>query len=236
VCFLLNALSFLAVLLALMALRARPSGDASMHPLRSLKEGLKYTIGHADISLFLKLVAAMSFLLTPYLMMMPLFAKAELGGDARTLGLLVSSAGAGSLLAGVFLSTRRSVRGLAQRIFLVAPVGGSALALFGVNTIQFLTYPILMVVGFAVILTAAGTNTLLQHWVRDDMRGRVMSAFTLSFLGVAPLGSLAMGSLAQAVGIRPTFMLFGLALVATSVAYGRALKKRGLEALSEMTP
>lgn len=226
VCFLLNALSYLAVLLALLALRARHDGDASKHPLQSLKEGLQYIRGHGDIRLFLMLVAAVSFLLTPYVVLMPMVAKAEFGGDARTLGLLVGSAGFGSLLAAIFLSTRPSVEGLGRRVSLVAPIGGAALALFGVNTVHALAYPILMVVGFAVVLAAAGTNTLLQHWVRDDMRGRVMSAFTLSFLGIAPIGSLVMGSLAEHWGIRPTLVAFGLGLVGVGLAHRRALRRR----------
>jgi len=226
VCFLLNALSYLAVLLALLALHARPDGDASKHPWQALKEGLRYTLGHDDIRLFLMLVAAVSFLLTPYVVLMPMVAKAEFGGDARTLGLLVGSAGAGSFLAAIFLSTRPTVAGLGRRVSLSAPIGGAALALFGLNTVHALAYPILMVVGFAVVLAAAGTNTLLQHWVRDDMRGRVMSAFTLSFLGMAPIGSLAMGSLAESVGIRPTLVLFGLSLLVAGIAHGRALGRR----------
>lgn len=226
VCFLVNSLSYLAVLLALLALHARPGGDASKHPFESLKEGLRYTFGHTDIRLFLMLMAAVSFLLTPYVVMMPLFAGTELGGDARTLGLLVSSAGAGSLLAAAVLSTRPSVDGLARRVSLVVPFGGAALALFGLNTVQALAYPLLLVVGFTVVLAAAGSNTLLQHWVRDDMRGRVMSAFTLSFLGIAPLGSLAAGSLAHVIGIRLTLALFGLALVAAGMIHGRALRRR----------
>ena len=226
VCFLLNALSYLAVLLALLTVRARPSGDASKHPLQALKEGLAYIAGHPDIRLFLPLVAAVSFLLTPYVVMMPLYAKAEFGGDARTLGFLISSAGAGSLVAALFLSTRPAVAGLSRQVSRVVPAGGLALALFGLNTVHALAYPILMVVGFAVVLAAAGSNTLLQHWVRDDMRGRVMSAFTLAFLGVAPLGSLAVGSLAHLVGIRPTLVLFGLVAVLAGLAHGWRLTRR----------
>jgi MFS family permease len=225
-CFFLNAFSYLAVLLALLALEARTGGDASLRTLHSLKEGLKYTIGHADIRLFLMLVAAVSFLLTPYVVMMPLFAKTEYGGDADTLGLLVSSAGAGSLLAAFMLGTRPSIDGLARRVSLMAPIGGAVLVLFGLNEVLMLAYPLLMVLGFAVVHTAAGTNTLLQYWARDDVRGRVMSAFTFSFLGIAPLGSLAAGSLAQEIGIRPTFVLFGSALLVAGIAHSRRLKKR----------
>jgi MFS family permease len=226
VCFLLNALSYLAVLLALLALHARPGGDASKHPFLALQEGLQYIRGHGDIRMFLALVAAVSFLLTPYVVLMPIFAKTEFAGDARTLGLLVGSAGFGSLLAALFLSSRPSVAGLGRRVSLVVPLGGTALALFGLNTVHALAYPILMVVGFTVVLAAAGTNTLLQHWVRDDMRGRVMSAFTLAFLGIAPLGSLTMGSLAEQVGIRPTLVVFGLILVAVGLVHRRALWRR----------
>lgn len=226
VCFLLNAVSYLAVLLALLALRARSSGDASKHPLRAMKEGLAYTFGHADIRLFLMLVAAASFLLTPYVVMMPLYARGIFDGDARTLGLLVSSAGAGSLMAGLFLATRANVDGLARRVSLAASVGGVALALFALNTVHALAYPILMVLGFCVVLIAAGSNTLLQIWVRDDMRGRVMSVFSMSFLGIAPLGSLAVGSLAHATGIRPTLFLCGVAAVLVGVVHGRVLRLR----------
>lgn len=226
VCFLLNALSYLAVMLALLAIRARPGGDASKRPLLALKEGLTYTFGHGDIRLFLMLVAAASFLLTPYVVMMPLYVKAELGGDARTLGLLVSSAGAGALLAALFLATRPSVEGLVRRVSLAAPLGGTALALFALNTVHGLAYPILMVLGFSVVLIAAGSNTLLQHWVRDDMRGRVMSVFSMSFLGIAPLGSLAVGSLTQGVGVRPTLFLCGLLTVFAGLAHGARLRRR----------
>jgi MFS family permease len=236
VCFLLNAVSYLAVLLALLAIRARPGGDASKHPLLALKDGLKYTFGHKDIRLFLMLVAAASFLLTPYVVMMPLYAKTVFGGDARTLGLLVSSAGAGSLLAALFLASRPSVDGLARRVSLAAALGGAALALFALNTHHALAYPILMVLGFSVVLIAAGSNTLLQSWVRDDMRGRVMSAFTLSFLGIAPLGSLSVGGLAHAVGIRPTLFMCGLAAVLVGVFHHHALRRRLGEAVSPAGP
>lgn len=207
VCFILNALSFLAVLLALRAIRARPGGDRSKSALHALREGLHYTFSHSDIRLFLMLVAAVSFLVTPYVVMMPLYARTIFKGDAQTLGLLVSSAGAGSLMASLFLATRTSIAGLARKVSLAATVAGTALALFALNTQHALAYPILMLLGFSVVLIAAGSNTLLQTWVRDDLRGRVMATFSMAFLGIAPLGSLAVGSLAHAIGIRPTLFL-----------------------------
>ncbi len=223
VCFLINALSYLAALLALLAVHARPGGDATQPPLHALRDGLRYTFGHRDIRLFLMLIAAVSFLVAPYVAMMPLYAKTIFGGDARTLGLLVSSAGAGSLTASLFLATRASIDGLARRVSWAAVAAGAALAAFAVNDSHALAYPILMLLGFSVVLVAAGSNTLLQTWVRDDMRGRVMATFTMAFLGVAPLGSLAVGSLAEAVGIRPTLLLCGLLTVAAGGWHGRLL-------------
>ena len=209
-CFLLNALSYLAALLALVSLHARPGGGEAKPALHALRDGLRYTFGHADIRLFLMLVAGVSFLVAPYVAMMPLYAKTIFGGDARTLGLLIGSAGAGSLLAALFLASRASIEDLPGRVSVAAVTAGIALAAFAYNDSHALAYPILMVLGFSVVLVAAGSNTLLQSWVRDDMRGRVMATFSMAFLGMAPLGSLAVGALAHLAGIRPTLFLCGV--------------------------
>ncbi len=229
VCFLINALSFLAVLLALRALRVAPSGDRSQPALRALGEGLRYTFGHRDIRLFLLLVAAISFLVTPYVVMMPLYARTIFDGDARTLGLLVSSAGAGSLTASLFLASRASVDGLARRVSLAATLAGAALALFALNSQHALAYPILMALGFAVVLIVAGSNTLLQTWVRDDMRGRVMATFSMAFLGIAPLGSLAVGALANAVGVRPALFCCGILALGVGLIHNRRTRAKPRE-------
>ncbi len=221
VCFLLNALSYLAVLVALGALHTRPGGGAAKPALHALREGLAYTFSHRDIRLFLLLVAAVSFLVAPYVVMMPLYARTVLGGDARTFGLLVSSAGAGSLLASLFLASHKSIDGLAQRVGLAAIVSGAALVAFALNSVAVLAYPILMALGFSVVLVAAGSNTLLQSWVRDDVRGRVMAIFTMAFLGIAPLGSLAMGSLTHALGIRPALFVFGMLALLAGLVHRR---------------
>jgi MFS family permease len=226
VCFVLNAASYLAVLLALRALRGRPNGDNYKPALRALREALGYTFGHPDIRLFLMLVAAVSFLVTPYVVMMPLYARTIFQGDASTFGLLVSSAGAGSLMASVFLATRSSIDGLARRVSLAASAAGAALALFALNTNHVLAYPILMVLGFSVVLITAGSNTLLQSWVRDDMRGRVMAAFSMAFLGTAPLGSLAVGSLAHGVGIRPALFVCGVLTIVAGLAHSYRLRAK----------
>jgi MFS family permease len=224
-CFLVNAASYLAVLLALWAIRARPRGDRSQAPLRALREGARYTFNHADIRLFLMLVAGVSFLVTPYIVMMPVYARGIFGGDAETYGLLVSSAGAGSLLASLYLTTRGSVDGLARLVSWAATLAGVALALFALNPWHALAYPILMVLGFSVVLIVAGSNTLLQTWLRDDMRGRVMAIFSMAFLGVAPLGSLAVGGLAHVLGIRPALFVCALLAIAIGLVHNRRVAR-----------
>ncbi len=224
VCFLLNALSYLAVLLALAALHTRPGAGIAKPALHALREGLAYAFSHRDIRLFLLLVAAVSFLVAPYVVMLPVYARTVLGGDARTFGLLVSSAGAGSLLASVFLASHASIDGLARRVGQAAILAGAALAAFALNNVAALAYPILMVLGFSVVLVAAGSNTLLQSWVRDDLRGRVMAIFTMAFLGIAPLGNLLLGSLTHALGIRAALLLFGALAIVAALVHRRRLR------------
>jgi MFS family permease len=225
VCFAINAATYLAVLLALFAIRARPEVGAGTPALHALREGLRYTFGHRDIRLFLMLVAMVSFLVTPYVVMMPLYAKTIFGGDARTYGLLVSSAGAGSLAGALFLATRHGIDHLAGRVSLAAVTTGIALTLFAVNPWHWLAYPILMALGFSVVLIAAGSNTLLQSWVRDDMRGRVMATFSMAFLGVAPLGSLAVGGLAQLIDVRLALALCGLLTLVGGLVHRKRLAR-----------
>ncbi|MGF1545704.1 MAG: MFS transporter [Thiotrichales bacterium] len=225
VCFGINAVSYLGVLLALAAIRARPGAGKAQPALRALREGFGYAFSHDCIRLFLLLVAAASFLITPYVVMMPLYAKSIFAGDARTLGLLVASAGAGSLLASLYLASRSTVDGLARRVSWAARSAGAALALFALNPIHALAYPILMVLGFSMVLIAAGSNTLLQTWVRDDLRGRVMATFSMAFLGIAPLGSLAVGHLVEVYGVREILFTCGVATVAVGFVHGYWLRR-----------
>jgi len=212
------------VLVALAALHTRPGGGEIKPALEALREGLSYTLGHRDIRLFLLLVASVSFLIAPYVVMMPLYARTTLGGDARTFGLLVSSAGAGSLMASLFLASRVSISQLAGQVGAAALLAGTALVAFALNSVALLAYPILMVLGFSVVLVAAGSNTLLQSWVRDDMRGRVMAIFTMAFLGIAPLGSLALGSATHFLGVRPALVSFGAVAIVAALAHRQRLR------------
>jgi len=222
VCFLLNALSYLAVLLALSAIRLPAQGPSRPAPaLDALKEGIRYVREHGPIRRSLLLVSCISFLATPYAVMMPLFAKEIFGGDAGTFGLLMGCAGAGSLVASFFLASRRDTGGLEGKVALAAPAVGAALTCFALSPSQQVAYPIIMSIGFCVIITIAGSNTLIQTRVNNAYRGRVMAIFSMAFLGIAPLGSFIVGSVAHQVGIRPTLAACGLLTLAAGLVYRR---------------
>ena len=223
VCFLLNAASYLAVLLALLAIRLPADGKRrpSAPPLQALREGLRYAAGHPGIRSSLLIVATTSFLAAPYVVLMPLFAKEIFGGDARLFGLLVGCAGGGSLLGSLYLASRQRTDGLARLVGLAAPATGAAVALFALSPGVWMAMPVLVVLGLVIILTVAGSNTLIQTQVDNDFRGRVMALFTMAFLGIAPLGSFTVGSLAHTFGVRPTLVACGLLTIAAGLAYRR---------------
>ena len=221
-CFLLNAASYLAVLLALLAIRVPAHRGGSGSALAALRDGFRYVRQQREIRRLLLVVAAVSFLVTPYVVMMPLFAREILGGDARVFGLLIASAGAGSLVGSFYLASRSSTERLPRRVFAAVMVAGGVLTLFALNRSLVLAFPIVMVLGAAVIVAIAGCNTLVQTQLQDEYRGRVMALFSMSFLGIAPLGSLAVGSLSDLVGVPTTLAGCGLAtIVAGALAYRR---------------
>jgi len=227
-CFLLNALSYLGALAALRAIRvaprARPRAQAVFAALRA---GLTYAFGHPRIRLPLLMVAGFSFFVTPYAVLMPAFARDIYAGGAATYGFLIGSAGAGSLCGALFLALRggrRAAAGLDRLVARATCAGGGALASFALVPVQLLAYPLLAVLGFSVVLTAAGSNTLIQSIVEEEYRGRVMAIFSTAFLGVAPLGSLAIGAVGAALSVRPTLFCCGLLALGLGVVYLRRLK------------
>jgi MFS family permease len=221
-CFVINAVSYLAVLLALVAIDAEPHGVSSAPALHALRQGVAYALHHADIRARLLTVATLSLFVTPYAVLMPLFASEIFHGDARAYGLLIGCAGAGSLLAGLYLASRKDTEQLPRQVGIGVIAAGAALSLFAANGLLALAFPILVGLGFFVLLTVAGSNTLIQVRVEDAFRGRVMALFSMAFLGIAPLGSFAVGTLAHYFGVRPTLLGCGLATVVIGLAARRA--------------
>lgn len=216
-CFLLNALSYGAVLLALRAIHVapKPNKPTRESAWSSLKSGLHYAHTHEAIRRALWLVAGFSLFVTPYAILMPLFAREIFAGAADTYGFLVASAGAGSLCAALWLTIRGGRRTTtAQELEILvaraALCGGIALGGFAMTPSIMWAYPVLTLIGFCVVLTIAGSNTLISISVADTYRGRVMSIFSTAFLGIAPLGSLAVGAIADTVGVRTTLLCCAL--------------------------
>lgn len=227
VCFAINALSFVAVLASLLRMdwpaHARTPGGAGWWS--SFVEGARYTLGFAPARALLGLVATMSFTIVPYSSLMPIYAKVNFAGGPQTLGFLLSAAGGGALVAMVWLAGRRSVRGLGKVIAGASLASGGALAAFSHLDVFPLALALMVPVGGGMTLAAAASNTILQTIVDDRLRGRVAGFYTLAFLGVAPLGHMATGAVAGAVGAQKAFLLNGLVCLAGGLLFVRALPR-----------
>ena len=220
-CFLLNGFSFLAILIALGSTRIQDSGVVrkTHSAWRDLRDGFHYTFGYMPIRTLLLQLSIISFMAMPYTVMMPLFAGDVFGGTARTFGTLVGSAGFGAIIATLYLASRRSVKGLASVIAIAPMICGVALMLFSQSRILWLSHVLMVFIGFGIICHAASINTILQSVVDDDKRGRVMSFYTMCFVGTAPLGSLALGQLAHLIGVPNTFLLAGAVCLLAGVVF-----------------
>src|SRR6478752_1080154 len=223
ICFALNALSFVAVIIAIARMhwptdvRAR----ASSGWWASWVEGVRYVHGLKPVRALLALVAGLAWTIAPYTSLMPVYAKDIYGGGPHTLGYFLSAAGFGALVSTAYLAGRATVRGLGRVIVYAAATSGLALAAFAYIRIFPLALMLMVLVGGGTILAAASANTILQTIVDDRLRGRVASFYTLAFMGVAPLGNLAAGALAGVVGAPFTFALNG-ALAVLAALWFRA--------------
>lgn len=226
VCFALNALSFVAVIVAIGRMRwANEPGPLPWHGGFWAKwaEGYRFVSGFAPARALLGLVALLSLTVTPYSSLMPVYAKNIYGSGPQALGFLLAAAGAGALASTLYLASRATVRGLGRVIALAATTCGLALAAFAYLSHFPLGLAMMFAVGGGVILAAASVNTILQTIVPDALRGRVAGFYTLAFLGMAPLGHLGAGALANAIGVQATFLLNGLVAAAAGLALWRSL-------------
>lgn len=224
--FLLNGLSYIAVIGALCAMRIRPRPRPAgpRETLRdTLTEGFRYAFGFPPIRALLLLVAVVSLMGVPFTVLMPVFATDILHGGPRTLGMLMASSGVGALFGALYLAGRPTVRGLGQVILLAVLVFGVSLVGFGLSGRLWLSMAALLTAGFGMMVQMASSNTILQTIVDDDKRGRVMSFYSMAFLGMVPFGSLLAGLLASRIGAPRTVALGGAACVAAGALFARAL-------------
>jgi MFS family permease len=224
-CFLLNGLSYIAVIGGLMMMRVQPTALAGRQTavFENLREGFRYAFGFQPIRSLLILLALVSLTGASYTQLLPIFAQQILHGDARTQGFLTSATAVGALAAALYLAGRRSVRGLGQVIAWAPAVFGAGLIALGLSKWLWLTLPVMPVIGFGLMTQMASTNTVLQTIVDDDKRGRVMSFYSMAFMGMVPLGSLLAGTLAQFIGA-PLMVIFGgTCCIAGSIVFVREL-------------
>jgi len=228
-CFLINAISYLAVLASLLAMRLAPTAPHKQthHWLAGLIEALRFAFGFGPTRLLLGLVALMSFVATPYSTLLPVFARDILGGGAHTLGWLVASAGAGAVIGVVFLALRRGTAGLERVIAAAALLSSVGLLFFSRSQSLWLSLLLLPLIGFGTMSVAASVNTLIQLIASDGMRGRLVSLQVTAFLGVMPLGALAFGWLAEHIGAANTVTVGGVLCLLGAVWFALQLKRLG---------
>lgn len=222
-CFFLNALSYAVMVAILLRIRLSQAPPQRQPIMKVLREGVAYTLASPPIRTLLGIVATLSFFLTPVVVVMPFYAREVFHGDASTLGLLMSCSGSGSLVGAAFLASRRNVGLIAWMVGKAPFLATVSLMAFSVSTSLWLAMPLLVLVGLGMILTVATSNTLIQTLVHDHFRGRVMSYFTVAFLGLAPLGSLVAGAVADRVGVPATLFVGGIFAAAVLVFLVRRL-------------
>jgi MFS family permease len=224
-CFAINAVSYVAVLGALLRTRvvhpAPPRGQS--HPLADLADGWRYAMGFAPVRRMLFLLATVSMSVGAYSSLMPAIAVRTFGQGATLVGLFIGAVGLGAVAAAVSLARRPSVRGLAKWIAIAATAAGAGAAGFSFSRSVPLSALLMTLLGFGMFMTAATCNTIIQSVVDDDKRGRVMSYYTMFFIGSLPLGHLAAGWLAEHIGAPATFLAGGIVCATAGAVFGMRL-------------
>jgi len=229
-CFFLNGLSFVAVIVALLMMRLvpreiKPSRDS---PLQSFVQGFRYAMSDAPSRSALLLLSVLSLFGLQYAVFMPIYAQDILKGNARTLGLLMSSAGIGAVLGALHFAARTHYKGLARWIATTSTTCSVCLILFSQAKTFRVCIAVLFVVGFAATSQMAATNTLIQNRVPDELRSRVMAVYATMFMGVQPIGALIAGGLAKHIGAPATLTVFGaLVLLGCLIFIARVVMRLG---------
>jgi MFS family permease len=224
-CFLIDGVSYIAVIAALLAMRFQPKQMPAIagSPLQRIKEGFVYAFGCPPIRAILLLSALVSLMGMQYTVLVPVFADKILNGNAQTLGFLMAASGVGAVFGGVYLVTRKTVVGLGKLIVLGPALLGIGLMTFSLSRYLPLSLLAMSTIGLGTILQIASGNTVLQTIIDDDKRGRVMSLYTMSFLGMVPFGNLLGGSIADRIGAPNTLIIAGVACLLGSIFFSRQL-------------
>jgi MFS family permease len=214
-CFLIDGISYLAVIASLMMMRVHvpPVVRRVTSMLTELQAGWTYVSEFVPIRTILLLFAVISLMGMPFVVLMPIFAARVLHGGPHTLGFLMGAMGVGALVSALSLAARKSVRGLIRMIPIAAAVFGLGLIGFGLSRTFWLSMIMVFIAGMGMMQGMAGSNTVIQTIVSEDKRGRVMSYYTMAFMGMAPFGSLLAGTMAHAIGAPWTVIINGAVVV-----------------------
>ena len=214
-CFLADGISYIAVIASLLMMRLHVPVVARKptSTWTEMQVGWTYVSTSVPVRTILLLFAMVSLMGMPFVVLMPIFAAQVLHGGPHTLGFLMGAMGVGALISALALAARRSVRGLARMIPIAAVVFGAGLIGFGLSRVFWLSAVTVLIAGAGMMQGMAGSNTIIQTIVPEDKRGRVMSYYTMAFVGMAPFGSLLAGSMAHVLGAPSTVVLNGCAVL-----------------------
>jgi MFS family permease len=224
-CFLIDGFSYFAVIIALLRMRIPKiaAAPARRNALKQFREGFAYAFGFPPIRSIILLLALVSLVGVPHTVLMPVFATQIFHGGPHTLGFLMTASGCGALLGALWLATRRSVIGLGRVIPIATALFGAGLISFALMRSLWIALPCLALAGFGFMVQMASSNTLIQTIVDDEKRGRVMSFYTMAFLGTVPFGSLIAGSLSSRIGAPNTLVLGGICCLIGAAVFARNL-------------
>lgn len=231
-CFFANSVSYIAVIagLALMKITPRIIENRGESALEHIAEGFRFVRRTMPIFSLLLLLGLVSLVAMPYSVLMPVFAARILHGNARTLGTLMGATGIGALTGALVLASKTGLKGLGSWVAFCCAGFGAALILFSFSHWFLVSVALLVPVGFFMMVQMASSNTLIQAMVPDRLRGRTMAVYSMMFMGMAPLGSLLAGVLADHIGAQWTVALGGLGAIGGAFAFGSQLPRLRVEA------
>ncbi len=231
-CFFANSASYIAVIAGLLMMRVarRIPERRTDSPLRHVTEGFRFARDTVPIRALLMLIALVSLVGMPYSVLMPVFAVKILHGTARTYGMLMGATGVGALIGGLTLASRRGVSGLGRWVAMACGGFGTCLVLFSQSRWYLASLCVLVPMGFSMMTQMASSNTLIQVMVPDRLRGRIMGVYSIVFMGMAPLGSLLCGALAERIGAPETLTIGGAIAICGAILFAINLPKIRVEA------
>ncbi len=221
ICFFINTISFIPIIIVLRSIKANfpVTPGSSQGVVRDLKEGISFIISKREVSNIILIIMVFSLFVIPYNQFLPVFAEDILRTGARGLGLLMGSAGAGAFTGAVFLAIRGNIKRKEVYMFSSALVFPASLLVFSLSRLPLLSYLVLFAAGFTIVSFIANANNTIQQLVTDHIRGRIMSVYSLVLLGMAPIGSIFIGTIADTLGTPLTITLSSSVALLSAIVF-----------------